>query len=51
MVGLSAVAEGVSAVDLDNAPFTERGAVAGAIRALGPAAATLIDQLNTNLTA
>src|SRR5450759_2859286 len=51
MVEVIAVSAGISPDDLDNAPFTERGGVDGAIRDLGPKAATLIDQLNTNLTA
>jgi type I restriction enzyme, R subunit len=51
MVEVIAVSAGISANDLDNAPFTDRGGVDGAIRDLGPKAATLIDQLNTNLTA
>jgi len=51
MVEVIAVSAGISPDDLDNAPFTERGGVDGAIRDLGPQAATLIDQLNTNLTA
>ena len=44
-------AAGISVDDLDNAPFTERGGVDGAIRDLGPNTATLINQLNNNLTA
>jgi type I restriction enzyme, R subunit len=51
MVEVIAVSAGISPDDLDNAPFTERGGVDGAIRDLGPNAATLIDQLNTDLTA
>jgi type I restriction enzyme R subunit len=51
MVEVIAVSAGISPDDLDNAPFTERGGVDGAIRDLGPKAATLIDQLNSNLTA
>ena len=51
MVEVIAVSAGISPGDLDNAPFTERGGVDGAIRDLGPRAATLIDLLNTNLTA
>ena len=51
MVEVIAVSAGISPDDLDNAPFTERGGVDGALRDLGPNAATLIDQLNTNLTA
>jgi type I restriction enzyme, R subunit len=51
MVEVIAVSAGINPDDLDNAPFTDRGGVDGAIRDLGPKAATLIDQLNTNLTA
>ena len=51
MVEVIAVSAGVSPDDLDNAPFTERGGVDGAIRDLGPRAATLIDHLNAELTA
>jgi hypothetical protein len=51
MVEVIAVSAGISPDDLDNAPFTERGGVDGAICDLGPSAATIIDQLNTNLTA
>jgi len=51
MVEVIAVSAGVSADDLDNAPFIERGGVDGAIRDLGPNAQALIDQINTNLTA
>jgi type I restriction enzyme, R subunit len=51
MMEVIAVSAGISPDDLDNAPFTERGGVDGAIRDLGPNAADLIDQLNTNLTA
>ena len=51
MVEVIAVSAGISPGDLDNAPFTERGGVDGAIRDLGPRAPTLIDLLNTNLTA
>jgi type I restriction enzyme, R subunit len=51
MVEVIAVSAGICPDDLDNAPFTERGGVDGAIRDLGPNAGTLIDQLNTNLTA
>ncbi|MGH3903861.1 MAG: type I restriction-modification enzyme R subunit C-terminal domain-containing protein [Pseudonocardiaceae bacterium] len=42
---------GITADDLDNAPFTERGGVDGALRDLGDDAATYLDQLNTELTA
>ena len=51
MVEVIAVSAGISPDDLDNAPFTERGGVDGAIRDLGLNTATLIDQLNSNLTA
>jgi type I restriction enzyme R subunit len=51
MVEVIAVSAGISPEDLDNAPFTERGGVDGAIRDLGPDTAILIDQLNNNLTA
>ncbi len=51
MVEVIAVSAGVSADDLDNAPFTERGGADGASRDLGPDATTLIDQLNGTLTA
>ncbi len=42
---------GITADDLDNAPFTERGGVDGALRDLGDQTATYLDQLNTELTA
>jgi type I restriction enzyme R subunit len=51
MVEVIAVSAGISPDDLDNAPFIERGGVDGAIHDLGPNASTLIDQLNSNLTA
>ncbi|MFI5489202.1 type I restriction endonuclease subunit R [Micromonospora echinaurantiaca] len=51
MVEVIAASAGISPDDLDNAPFTERGGIDGAICDLGPRAATLIDQLNTELTA
>jgi type I restriction enzyme, R subunit len=51
MVEVIAVSAGITPDDLDNAPFTERGGVDGAIRDLGPGAQGLIDQLNNNLTA
>jgi len=46
-----ATSAGVTADDLDNAPFTERGGVDGAIRDLGPDAASYLSQLNDELTA
>ncbi|WP_185734791.1 type I restriction endonuclease subunit R [Micromonospora globispora] len=51
MVEVIAVSAGISPDDLDNAPFTERGGIDGAIRDLGPTAASLLYQLNTELTA
>jgi type I restriction enzyme, R subunit len=51
MVEVIAVSAGISPADLDNAPFTERGGVDGAIRDLGPNTSTLIDQLNNHVTA
>jgi len=51
MVEVIAVSAGISPDDLDNAPFTERGGVDGAIRDLGSQAAPLIAQLNNTLTA
>ncbi|GAA1760777.1 type I restriction-modification enzyme R subunit C-terminal domain-containing protein [Luedemannella helvata] len=51
MVEVIAASAGISPDDLDNAPFTERGGIDGALRDLGPAASHLIDQLNTELTA
>jgi type I restriction enzyme R subunit len=42
---------GITADDLDNAPFTDRGGVDGALRDLGDQAAAYLDQLNTELTA
>jgi len=41
----------VTADDLDNAPFTERGGVDGAVRDLGSDAGTYVEQLNAELTA
>jgi len=46
-----ATSAGVTADDLDNAPFTERGGVDGAVRDLGAEAATYLEQLNAELTA
>ncbi|MEV1287745.1 DEAD/DEAH box helicase family protein [Micromonospora sp. NPDC049679] len=51
MVEVIAVSAGLSPDDLDNAPFTERGGIDGAIRDLGPKVADLIDQLNAGLGA
>jgi type I restriction enzyme R subunit len=46
-----ATSAGVTADDLDNAPFVERGGVDGAIRDLGNATERYIKQLNEALTA
>lgn len=46
-----ATSAGVTVEDLDNAPFTERGGVDGALRDLGGEAARYLEQLNTELTA
>ena len=42
---------GVTAGDLDNAPFAEHGGVDGAIRELGAGAARYLEELNEELTA
>ncbi len=42
---------GITDDDLDTAPFTERGGIDGAIRDLGEQAATLLHDLNEELTA
>ena len=51
MVDVIASSAGITADDLDDAPFTERGGVDGALRDLGDRAGDLIDELNTELTA
>ncbi|MGI8949652.1 MAG: DEAD/DEAH box helicase family protein [Ornithinimicrobium sp.] len=51
MVEVIGSSAGISAEDLDEAPFTERGGVDGALRDLGDDAARLLDELNTELTA
>ena len=51
MVEVIAVSAGISADDLDEAPFTERGGVDGALRDLGDHAADYVEQLNEELTA
>jgi type I restriction enzyme R subunit len=45
-----ATAAGFSADELDNAPFVERGGIDGAVRDLGPEAASYLQQLNQELT-
>jgi type I restriction enzyme R subunit len=51
MVEVIAASAGITAEDLDEAPFTERGGVDGALRDLGDRAGTLLDDLNMELTA
>ena len=51
MVSVIASSAGITADDLDDAPFTERGGTDGALRDLGDRAADLIDELNAELTA
>ncbi len=46
-----ATSAGVTADELDNAPFTERGGIDGVVRDLGAEAATYLEQLNAELTA
>lgn len=51
MVAVIASSAGITADDLDEAPFTERGGVDGALRDLGDAAGDLLEELNQELTA
>jgi type I restriction enzyme R subunit len=51
MVTVIANSAGIRTEDLDDAPFIERGGTDGALRDLGDRAATLIDELNKELTA
>lgn len=51
MAEVVATSAGVSASDLDSAPFIDRGGVDGASRDLGDKASTLIDSLNEELSA
>ncbi|MBK6887868.1 MAG: DEAD/DEAH box helicase family protein [Tetrasphaera sp.] len=51
MVDVIASSAGITADDLDRAPFTEKGGVDGALRDLGDRAETYLDQLNAELTA
>jgi type I restriction enzyme R subunit len=51
MAQVIAASAGITPDDLDNAPFSERGGIDGAIRDLGPGTADIVDQLNTELTA
>jgi len=51
IVQVIAASAGISAADLDNPPFIENGGTDGAVRDLGNRAATLIEELNRELTA
>jgi type I restriction enzyme R subunit len=51
MVSVIAASAGITPDDLDEAPFTERGGIDGALRDLGDRAASLLDELNKELTA
>ena len=51
MVDVIASSAGITADDLDRAPFTEKGGVDGALRDLGDRAETYLDELNGELTA
>lgn len=51
MVQVVASSAGISPADLDNPPFIDKGGTEGAIRDLGDRTATLIDELNKELTA
>jgi len=51
MVEVIGSSAGISADDLDEAPFTDKGGVDGALRDLGDRAETLLTQLNAELTA
>ena len=51
MVDVIASSAGISVDDLDEAPFTERGGVDGALRDLGDRTGPLVEELNTELTA
>jgi type I restriction enzyme R subunit len=51
MVEVIASSAGISADDLDRAPFTEKGGVDGALRDLGDRAGDLLEDLSAELTA
>ncbi len=51
MVDVIASSAGITAGDLDRAPFTEKGGTDGALRDLGDRAGDLVEQLNKELTA
>ena len=51
MVEVIGASAGITVDDLDRAPFTEKGGVDGALLDLGDRTESLLDQLNTELTA
>jgi len=51
MADVVATSAGITADDLDDAPFTDRGGVDGALRDLGDRTGVLVVQLNDKLTA
>lgn len=51
MMNIVCSSAGITADDLDNAPFDERGGVDGALRDLGDRAGDLIEELNQELAA
>lgn len=51
MVDVISSSAGISADDLDDAPFTERGGIDGALRDLGDGAGELLEELNEELMA
>ncbi|MCB1273621.1 MAG: DEAD/DEAH box helicase, partial [Leucobacter sp.] len=51
MMSIVCSSAGITADDLDNAPFDERGGVDGALRDLGDRAGDLIEELNLELSA
>jgi type I restriction enzyme R subunit len=51
MVDVIASSAGITADDLDRAPFIDKGGVDGALRDLGDRAETYLEQLNAELTA
>lgn len=51
MVHVIAGSAGITADDLDESPFTERGGIDGALRDLGDRAGDLVEELNAELTA
>ena len=51
MVAVIAASAGITVDDLEQAPFTERGGVDGALRDLGDAAGDLLETLDRELTA